>query len=112
MLWENRNKEALQDMLLFVVVTITLFPYKGTPLSVISSFISKWFIDRDLMFSGASGAANRYSSQFISAAKLLHWNGHYKPWGRSSSYVDVWDKWYIPDPTGKFHPIRRHSGDK
>ncbi|KAM7422256.1 hypothetical protein PAMA_010363 [Pampus argenteus] len=60
---------------------------------------------------GTTGAGNRYSSQFVKAAKLLHWNGHYKPWGRGSSFTDVWDKWYIPDPTGKFHPVRKHTGD-
>ncbi|KAK2862326.1 hypothetical protein Q5P01_001859 [Channa striata] len=60
---------------------------------------------------GATGAGNRYSPQFVKAAKLLHWNGHYKPWGRPSSFFDVWDKWFIPDPTGKFHPVRRHTGD-
>ncbi|XP_019942612.1 glycosyltransferase 8 domain-containing protein 1 [Paralichthys olivaceus] len=60
---------------------------------------------------GNTGAGNRYSPQFVKAAKLLHWNGHYKPWGRTSSFSDVWDKWFIPDPTGKFHPVRRHEGD-
>lgn len=61
---------------------------------------------------GTTSAGNRYSPQFVKAAKLLHWNGHYKPWGRMSSFTDVWDKWFVPDPTGKFHPVRRHSGDK
>nr|XP_057911337.1 glycosyltransferase 8 domain-containing protein 1 [Doryrhamphus excisus] len=61
---------------------------------------------------GTTGAGNRYSPQFVKAAKLLHWNGHYKPWGRGSSFTDVWDKWFIPDPTGKFYPIRRHGGEK
>lgn len=60
---------------------------------------------------GNTGAGNRYSPQFVKAAKLLHWNGHYKPWGRVSSFTDVWDKWFLPDPTGKFHPVRRHAGD-
>ncbi|KAG7266596.1 hypothetical protein CRUP_010646 [Coryphaenoides rupestris] len=46
------------------------------------------------------------------AAKLLHWNGHYKPWGMKSAYTDVWEKWYVPDPTGRFSPLRRHSGEK
>ncbi|XP_047203881.1 glycosyltransferase 8 domain-containing protein 1 [Girardinichthys multiradiatus] len=58
---------------------------------------------------GTTGAGNRYSPQFVRAAKLLHWNGHYKPWGRTSSFSDVWDQWFIPDPTGKFHPVRRHA---
>uniref|UniRef100_A0A8C6SG63 Glycosyltransferase 8 domain-containing protein 1 n=1 Tax=Neogobius melanostomus TaxID=47308 RepID=A0A8C6SG63_9GOBI len=60
---------------------------------------------------GTTGAANRYSSQFVKAAKLLHWNGHYKPWGRGAAFTDLWDHWYIQDPTGKFHPIRRHADD-
>ncbi|GAB1298676.1 Glycosyltransferase 8 domain-containing protein 1 [Apodemus speciosus] len=55
-----------------------------------------------------SSAGKRYSPQFVKAAKLLHWNGHFKPWGRAASYADVWEKWYIPDPTGKFSLIRRH----
>lgn len=61
---------------------------------------------------GITGAGNRYSPQFVQAAKLLHWNGHYKPWGVKSSFSEVWDEWYIPDPTGKFRPVRRHSGEK
>ncbi|XP_059185218.1 glycosyltransferase 8 domain-containing protein 1 [Centropristis striata] len=60
---------------------------------------------------GMTGAGNRYSYQFVKAAKLLHWNGHYKPWGRTSSFSDVWDKWFIPDPTGKFNPVRKHAED-
>ncbi|KAG6938103.1 glycosyltransferase 8 domain containing 1 [Chelydra serpentina] len=56
-----------------------------------------------------SSTGKRYSPQFVKAAKLLHWNGHFKPWGRTASYADVWEKWYIPDPTGKFNLIRRHS---
>ncbi|CAL8255757.1 unnamed protein product [Arctogadus glacialis] len=60
---------------------------------------------------GSTGAGQRYSAQFVKAAKLLHWNGHYKPWGVKSAYSDVWERWYIPDPTGKFSPLRRHSGE-
>ncbi|KAL7986014.1 hypothetical protein Chor_011180 [Crotalus horridus] len=56
-----------------------------------------------------SNAGKRYSPQFVKAAKLLHWNGHFKPWGRTASFADVWEKWYIPDPSGKFNLIRRHS---
>ncbi|CAL8340174.1 unnamed protein product [Lota lota] len=59
---------------------------------------------------GSTGAGKRYSAQFVKAAKLLHWNGHYKPWGIKSAFSDIWEKWYIPDPTGKFSPLRRHSG--
>ncbi|CAB1353607.1 unnamed protein product [Coregonus sp. 'balchen'] len=61
---------------------------------------------------GATGAGNRYSPQFVKSAKLLHWNGHSKPWSRTSSFTEVWDKWYIQDPTGIFHPVQKHTGDK
>ncbi|XP_077429370.1 glycosyltransferase 8 domain-containing protein 1 [Vanacampus margaritifer] len=61
---------------------------------------------------GTTGAGNRYSPQFVKAAKLLHWNGHYKPWGRTSAFTDVWDRWFIPDPAEKFHPVRKHAADK
>lgn len=72
--------------------------------------LSKYFFF--CTFPGVTGAGNRYSPQFVKAAKLLHWNGHYKPWGRAASFSDIWDKWYIPDPTGKFHPIRRPAEEK
>ncbi|XP_069793299.1 glycosyltransferase 8 domain-containing protein 1 [Narcine bancroftii] len=57
-------------------------------------------------------AGTRYSSHFIKAAKLLHWNGRFKPWGRTSTYSELWDRWYVPDPTGKFHPVRRHPEEE
>ncbi|KAM9813595.1 glycosyltransferase 8 domain-containing protein 1 [Neosynchiropus ocellatus] len=60
---------------------------------------------------GMMSTGNRYSPQFVSAAKLLHWNGHYKPWGRTSSFSDIWDKWFVQDPLGKFQPVRKHTGD-
>ncbi|KAM4721835.1 glycosyltransferase 8 domain-containing protein 1 [Rhinophrynus dorsalis] len=56
-----------------------------------------------------SSSGNRYSPQFVKAAKLLHWNGHYKPWGRVASYSEVWEKWFIPDPTGQFTLVRKHA---
>lgn len=105
--WMERNvKESLYSNTLadsFTTPPLLIVFYKRH-----SSIEPMWHV-RHL---GATGAGNRYSSQFISTAKLLHWNGHYKPWVGASSYTNVWDKWYIPDPTGKFRPIRRHTGDK
>ncbi|CAC5376859.1 Glycosyltransferase 8 domain-containing protein 1 [Mytilus coruscus] len=49
-----------------------------------------------------------YTKQFIRMAKLLHWNGRFKPWGRVSQHKDVWLKYYIEDPTGKFKPARKN----
>ncbi|XP_072257259.1 glycosyltransferase 8 domain-containing protein 2 isoform X2 [Pyxicephalus adspersus] len=42
------------------------------------------------------------SQSVLKDAKLLHWNGRYKPWQISSSHGKLWQKWFIPDPTGKF----------
>ncbi|XP_075456706.1 glycosyltransferase 8 domain-containing protein 2 [Ascaphus truei] len=39
-------------------------------------------------------------------AKLLHWNGRYKPWQLPSAHIELWERWFIPDPTGKFQ-LRR-----
>ncbi|XP_021353559.1 glycosyltransferase 8 domain-containing protein 1-like isoform X2 [Mizuhopecten yessoensis] len=49
-----------------------------------------------------------YSKSFLSYAHLLHWNGRYKPWGRVSSHVDIWDKYFVKDPDNKFHPVRKY----
>ena len=52
----------------------------------------------------------RYSPFFISNAKLLHWNGHLKPWKSSRSYTfeqKLWDKYFIRDPLARFIPIRK-----
>lgn len=50
-----------------------------------------------------------YSKAFVNHAKLLHWNGHFKPWGRLSQHSDIWDRYFIKDPTLKFKPMRRFS---
>lgn len=52
-------------------------------------------------------SGSRYSQQFVAKAKLLHWNGQFKPWRRNSPYTDIWDRYYVPDPTGLFNPSRK-----
>jgi len=53
--------------------------------------------------------SKRYSSQTIERAKLLHWSGPYKPWqqGIAAPYSSVWRKYFVPDPTGKYHPRKK-----
>ncbi|XP_063165142.1 glycosyltransferase 8 domain-containing protein 2 [Candoia aspera] len=51
----------------------------------------------------------RYSEHFLQEAKLLHWNGRYKPWGYPSGHIDFWEKWFVPDPSGIFKLIRPNS---
>ncbi|XP_041331239.1 glycosyltransferase 8 domain-containing protein 2 isoform X3 [Pyrgilauda ruficollis] len=51
----------------------------------------------------------RYSEQFLQEAKLLHWNGRYKPWDYPSVHTDLWENWFIPDPSGKFKLTRPDS---
>ncbi|XP_069486017.1 glycosyltransferase 8 domain-containing protein 2 isoform X2 [Ambystoma mexicanum] len=51
----------------------------------------------------------KYSADVLDEAKLLHWNGKYKPWDYPNVYTELWEKWYIPDPTGKFQLLRPKS---
>uniref|UniRef100_A0A671RUG7 Glycosyltransferase 8 domain containing 2 n=1 Tax=Sinocyclocheilus anshuiensis TaxID=1608454 RepID=A0A671RUG7_9TELE len=49
---------------------------------------------------------SRYPRSFLKDARLLHWNGHFKPWNYPCVHLDIWEKWFIPDPTGKFTLVR------
>ncbi|XP_078531070.1 glycosyltransferase 8 domain-containing protein 2 isoform X1 [Lissotriton helveticus] len=53
--------------------------------------------------------SEKYSTDLLEKAKLLHWNGKYKPWNYPSVHTELWEKWYIPDPTGKFKLLRPKS---
>ncbi len=48
----------------------------------------------------------RYPRSFLKDARLLHWNGRFKPWNYPCVHLDIWEKWFIPDPTGKFTLVR------
>ncbi len=50
---------------------------------------------------------NLYSSHYVEHAKLLHWNGDYKPWFGAAQFSELWDKYYVADPLGQFEPVRR-----
>ncbi|XP_076472573.1 glycosyltransferase 8 domain-containing protein 1-like [Babylonia areolata] len=52
-------------------------------------------------------ARSSYSRQFIQRAKLLHWSGRFKPWGRTAAFQSLWDLYYLPDPTKEFLPLRK-----
>ncbi|KAM9311619.1 glycosyltransferase 8 domain-containing protein 2-like [Gastrophryne carolinensis] len=45
---------------------------------------------------------DQLSPSMLQQAKLLHWNGRHKPWQFPSSHSNIWEKWFIPDPSGKF----------
>uniref|UniRef100_A0AAY5ECU9 Glycosyltransferase 8 domain containing 2 n=1 Tax=Electrophorus electricus TaxID=8005 RepID=A0AAY5ECU9_ELEEL len=47
-----------------------------------------------------------YAKSVLKGAKLLHWNGHFKPWYYPCVHLDLWEKWFIPDPSGKFSLMR------
>ena len=49
----------------------------------------------------------RYSLQFLKSAHLLQWNGQIKPWDGNAHYVELWEKYYIPDPLGEFSLVRK-----
>lgn len=52
-------------------------------------------------------AGTQYSRLFVSSAKLLHWSGRFKPWSSRSPYADIWHRYFVPDPTGRFRPASK-----
>ncbi|KAJ3612010.1 hypothetical protein NHX12_020289 [Muraenolepis orangiensis] len=67
--------------------------------------IDPWWNVRHLGWSPDSG----YPDNVLDKAKLLHWNGRYKPWMYPSVHPEVWERWFVPDPTGKFSLLRPGS---
>lgn len=47
-----------------------------------------------------------YSESFLQEARLLHWNGPFKPWSSPAVHSDLWEKWFIPDPSRRFSLLR------
>lgn len=47
-----------------------------------------------------------YSESFLQEARLLHWNGPFKPWSFPAVHSDLWEKWFIPDPSRRFSLLR------
>ncbi|XP_047246144.1 glycosyltransferase 8 domain-containing protein 2 isoform X4 [Girardinichthys multiradiatus] len=52
-----------------------------------------------------------YSESFLQEAHLLHWNGRFKPWNYQAVHSHLWEKWFIPDPSGRF-TLTRPNSDK
>jgi hypothetical protein len=67
-----------------------------------------WYMIRFGSDTGWAAGAH-YSPEFIKTAKLLHWNGSFKPWNGVSSFGDVWEKYFVPDPSGVYKPVRKHG---
>ncbi|XP_061570867.1 glycosyltransferase 8 domain-containing protein 2 [Cololabis saira] len=44
----------------------------------------------------------RYSENFLQEVHLLHWNGPFKPWNYPAVHLDLWEKWFLPDPSRRF----------
>lgn len=47
-----------------------------------------------------------YSESYLRGAHLLHWNGPFKPWTYPAVHSDLWEKWFVPDPSGRFTLVR------
>lgn len=50
---------------------------------------------------------SQYSRIFVASAKLLQWSGRFKPWNSRSPYADIWLRYFVADPTGRFRPASR-----
>lgn len=53
----------------------------------------------------------RYPQSYLQGAQLLHWNGPFKPWTFPSAHAELWERWFIPDPTGIFKMGRARAGE-
>ncbi|CAL1569170.1 unnamed protein product [Knipowitschia caucasica] len=47
-----------------------------------------------------------YAESELQKAQLLHWNGPFKPWTSPSVHAELWERWFIPDPSGHFRLVR------
>uniref|UniRef100_A0A8C6V015 Glycosyltransferase 8 domain containing 2 n=1 Tax=Neogobius melanostomus TaxID=47308 RepID=A0A8C6V015_9GOBI len=48
-----------------------------------------------------------YPESYLQGAQLLHWNGPFKPWTTPSVHAELWERWFIPDPSGRLSPFCR-----
>ncbi|XP_028307596.1 glycosyltransferase 8 domain-containing protein 2 isoform X2 [Gouania willdenowi] len=46
--------------------------------------------------------SDHHSDSFLKDARLLHWNGPAKPWNHLDVHADLWERWLVPDPSGRF----------
>lgn len=83
--------------------------HSGPPMMIVfykkySPIPPEWHIRHLGVTTGA-----RYSEAFLKAAKLLHWNGRFKPWGHNSQHTLIWEKYFLHDATGQFQIARRYE---
>jgi len=54
-------------------------------------------------------AGERHSPHFLKSARLLHWSGLVKPWGRIDDAMgkSIWDTYFLPDPWNRFKVLRK-----
>ncbi|XP_061085746.1 glycosyltransferase 8 domain-containing protein 2-like [Conger conger] len=50
-----------------------------------------------------------YSDASLHEAQLLHWSGRFKPWDYPCVHMELWEKWYVPDPSRRFALVRPNS---
>ncbi|XP_076365484.1 glycosyltransferase 8 domain-containing protein 1-like [Tachypleus tridentatus] len=103
--WEFQRIGVKLDKLMELNVKEHLFridgplpPLLATLYNKISPINPMWHVRHLGLTTGS-----RYSKHFLHKAKLLHWDGHFKPWVRRAPYSDMWKKYYVADPIHKFH---------
>lgn len=53
-----------------------------------------------------------YPESYLQGAHLLHWSGPFKPWSYPSVHAELWERWFIPDPSGRFKVERPKDGEQ
>lgn len=75
---------------------------------VIKSHVAGISLSWFSVFPGWSPEA-RYSENILEDAHLLHWNGPFKPWNYPAVHLDLWERWFVPDPSKRFSLVRPES---
>lgn len=82
-------------------ISTLLFMYDWNISATLRSLSKQSF----LMCPGWSPDAH-YAENVLQEAHLLHWNGPFKPWNYPAVHLDRWERWFIPDPSGRFSLAR------
>ena len=101
------DSEILKTKTLVVVMLMTMTMLTTTMAMMITVIMTVMMIIKLLSWCSGWTARTSYSGHYMRSAKLLHWNGRFKPWGRTSSFQDVWDRYFLPDLTKQFTPLRK-----